>query len=521
MDRMGRYANLRPERIEQFSVEFKKELLEGQVSKKFKERHDTRRKEAERRKKRRDKYESDSSSSDSSDSDSSGSSSGSSSSGSSRSRRKRRRRSYSSSSSGSSSDRSSEDWGSYDEDSDLEANGLNLKRKLYPILFYVTDDRDALTHEIFKIIKGKRRKALLPKVLRQVKDKDLRDLCSDEISGWSNKRCRMLINCGRDLASDESSGGESTDEEEINRKRDDIKKESELRLKTEMKKLRRKQQLEMANQLKEAAELEDELNKSKAENREKKALQMEMIRKEQEGIEADRLEKEGPIVVAEKRKDGGGRNGHINGRDDRRRNDRDRDRRDHLSRQREIDTRPRSNGIADSVPLPIASKQTLGGRVFFEMSIGGRNVGKIVIRLYDKDVPKTCANFKALATGEKGFGYKGSPFHRVIPKFMCQGGDFTNRNGTGGKSIYGNKFPDENFKFKHTKPGILSMANSGKDTNGSQFFICTEATPWLDGKHVVFGEVEEGLSVVRQIEGVGSKSGKTSRPVIIVNCGAY
>ncbi|MFC4031175.1 peptidylprolyl isomerase [Streptomyces polygonati] len=157
--------------------------------------------------------------------------------------------------------------------------------------------------------------------------------------------------------------------------------------------------------------------------------------------------------------------------------------------------------------------------VYFDISIDGAPAGRIVFRLYDDVVPKTAQNFRELATGQHGFGYAGSAFHRVIPDFMLQGGDFTSGDGRGGKSVYGPKFADENFQLKHDRPFLLSMANSGPNSNGSQFFITTVVTSWLDGKHVVFGEVVEGSELVKQIEGKGTRSGNPTSKVVITESG--
>ncbi|KAF6732848.1 Peptidyl-prolyl cis-trans isomerase D [Oryzias melastigma] len=168
-------------------------------------------------------------------------------------------------------------------------------------------------------------------------------------------------------------------------------------------------------------------------------------------------------------------------------------------------------------------------RVFLDVDIGGERAGRIVLELFADVTPRTAANFLALCTGEKGIGkstgkplhFKGCPFHRIIKKFMIQGGDFSNHNGTGGESIYGDKFEDENFHYKHDKVGLLSMANAGPNTNGSQFFITTVPTPHLDGKHVVFGQVLKGMGVVKMLEAVETEEDAPVEPCVIADCGEH
>jgi len=167
----------------------------------------------------------------------------------------------------------------------------------------------------------------------------------------------------------------------------------------------------------------------------------------------------------------------------------------------------------------VAENKEQKQRCFFDITIGGEAAGRITFELRNDVVPKTAKNFFELCTGQHGFGYKNSKFHRIIPGFMCQGGDFTRGDGRGGKSIYGEKFADENFTLKHLVKGTLSMANAGKNTNGSQFFICTAKTTWLDGKHVVFGTVVDGYDVVDKMEACGNDDGSCSKVVEISDCG--
>jgi len=173
------------------------------------------------------------------------------------------------------------------------------------------------------------------------------------------------------------------------------------------------------------------------------------------------------------------------------------------------------------IPYPLGDPNPDNTRCWMNVSAGGEDLGRVTFEVKDDVVPKTARNFEALCTHEKGFGYRGTPFHRVIPNFMAQTGDFTRGDGMGGESIYGRKFPDENFMLRHTGKGVLSMANAGKNTNGSQFYITYAPTSWLDGKHVVFGQVVSGWDVMKKIEACGTRTGKPMTKIKIAECGCY
>ncbi|UJR13569.1 hypothetical protein I4U23_000582 [Adineta vaga] len=190
---------------------------------------------------------------------------------------------------------------------------------------------------------------------------------------------------------------------------------------------------------------------------------------------------------------------------------------ENLSKENETDEIDLDTGR----PLSKRIKSTTNPRVYLDIEINGSRAGRLVFTLYADIVPLTAENFRCLCTHEKGFGYRHTSFHRIIREFMAQGGDMTKGNGTGGKSIYGRTFKDENFNLKHTHAGQLSMANSGSNSNGSQFFITLAKCDWLDNKHVVFGEVIEGFEVLKKIEDAGTKSGTTTKTVTIVDCNEF